>query len=236
MHMDGMKLTRRLSSPRFRTALAIMITLAIAIGGGAGCSGFSGTTAASFLRKIEESPDPNARYEAYDKLARPNCYDSEEQKVKAARVLIAKLEDGKEPVATRAVICKTLGELRARNAREALLKATSDAEGVVRVQACLALGKVGLPQDATVLARVMTVDVLEDCRIAAIEGLGELKSTDPRILEVLVSGMEHDDPAIRLASVKALRATTGKDMGLESAPWRQWLQSRDAAPVSPVRR
>jgi HEAT repeat protein len=235
MHMDGMKLTRRAFSPRFRTALAITITLAI--GGGAGCSGFSGTTAASFLRRIEESPDPNARYDAYDKLARPNCYDSEQQKLEATRVLIAKLEDGKEPVATRAVICKTLGELRARNAREALLKATSDGEGVVRVQACLALGKVGLPEDATVLARVMTVDVLEDCRIAAIEGLGELKSTDPRILEVLVNGMEHVDPAIRLASVKALRATTGKDMGLESAPWRQWLQSQvAAASVPPVRR
>ena len=139
-------------------------------------------------------------------------------------------------MATRAVICKTLGELRARNAREAILKATSDGEGVVRVQACLALGKVGLPEDATVLARVMTVDVLEDCRIAAIEGLGELKSTDPRILEVLVNGMEHDDPAIRLASVKALRATTGKDLGLESAPWRQWMQSQVAASVPPVRR
>ena len=48
--------------------------------------------------------------------------------------------------------------------------------------------------------------------------------------------MEHDDPAIRLASVKALRTTTGKDMGLESAPWRQWLQSQVAASAPPVRR
>ena len=98
------------------------------------------------------------------------------------------------------------------------MKATSDAEGVVRVQACLALGKVGLPEDATVLARVMTVDVLEDCRIAAIEGLGELKSTDPRILEVLVNGMEHDDPAIRLASVKSLRATHRQGPGAGIRP------------------
>ncbi len=231
MHMDGMKVTRRVFDPRFWTALTL------AIGGMSGCSGFSGTTAASFLRRIEESPDPNARYEAYSMLARSNCYDNEGQKVEATRVLIAKLETGREPVATRAVICKTLGELRARNAREALVKATGDAEGVVRVQACLALGKVGLPEDATVLARVMTVDVLEDCRIAAIEGLGELKSTDPRILEVLINGMEHDDPAIRLASVKSLRASSGKDLGLESAPWRRWVQSQVAtASLPPVRR
>ena len=223
MHMDGMKVTRHV----FGTSLWTALTLAIAVT--PGCTGFSGTTAASFLRSIEESPDPNSRYEAYAKLARPNCYDSEEQKVKATQILIEKLEAGREPVATRAVICKTLGELRARNAREALVKATGDAEGVVRVQACLALGKAGLPEDATVLARVMTVDVLEDCRIAAIEGLGELKSTDPRILEVLVNGMDHDDPAIRLASLRSLRATSGQDLGLESAPWRRWLQSQVAA-------
>src|SRR5918997_1253610 len=102
MHMDGMKVTRRICDPRFWTVLSL------AIGGMSGCSGFSGTTAASFLRSIEESPDPNARYEAYSKLARPNCYDSEQQKVEAARVLIEKLETGREPVATRAVICQTL--------------------------------------------------------------------------------------------------------------------------------
>ncbi len=228
MHMDGMKVTRLVFGPPFWTALTL------AIGGMSGCTGFSGTTAASFLRSIQESPDPNLRYDAYAKLARPNCYDSEQQKVQAARVLIAKLEAGKEPVATRAVICKTLGELRARNARDALIKATGDAEGVVRVQACLALGKVGQPADATILARMMTVDVLEDCRIAAIEALGELKSTDPRILEVLVSGMEHDDPAIRLASLQSLRATSGKDLGLESGPWRKWLQSQVAAASPPA--
>ena len=48
------------------------------------------------------------------------------------------------------------------------------------------------------LARIMTVDNLEDCRIAAIEGIGALKAQDPRIYHVLIEGMEHDDPAIRL--------------------------------------
>src|SRR5215210_7605118 len=116
MHMDGMKLTR-VFGPRALTALAL------AFGGLRGCSGFSGTTAASFLRRIEESPDPNLRYEAYTKLASPNCYDSEQQKAEAMRILVAKLEKGKEPVGTRAVICQTLGDLHARGAREALVKA-----------------------------------------------------------------------------------------------------------------
>ena len=91
MHMDGMKLTRRVSGhdhgPRSRSPSRS--------GGVSGCSGFSGTTAASFLRSIEESPDPNPRYEAYDKLARPNCYDSEQQKAEAARVLSGSSRPGK---------------------------------------------------------------------------------------------------------------------------------------------
>ena len=34
---------------------------------------------------------------------------------------------------------------------------------------------------------------------------------------MLVAGMEHDDPAIRLASLKALRKITGKDLGVDAA-------------------
>jgi HEAT repeat protein len=202
--------------------LAMAATLLVAAGL-AGCSGFTGTTAASFLRKVREDPDPNARYLAYHKLASPQCYDTEDQKKEAVATLIDKLEHGKEPVATRAVICRTLGELRNPAAREALIKAIGDSEGLVRSQACRSLGQVGRPEDATILSRVMTVDSLEDCRIAAIEGLGELKANDPRIMEVLVQAMEHADPAIRLASLNALRKITGKDLGIDPGPWRKEL-------------
>ncbi len=127
------------------------------------------------------------------------------------------------------MICRTLGELRRPAARQALIKAVSDPEGMVRTQACRALGKVGRPEDATVLSRVMTVDTLEDCRIAAIEGLGELKAERPADQQVLVDGMEHDDPAVRLASLNALRAITGEDFGVEPGPWRKYLQSQVAS-------
>ena len=51
----------------------------------------------------------------------------------------------------------------------------------MKIEACRALGKVGQSEDATVLAQVMALDNLEDARIAAIEGLAELKTKDPRI-------------------------------------------------------
>ena len=73
---------------------------------------------------------------------------------------------------------------------------------MIKIEACRALGKVGRPEDATVLAQTMTLDNLEDARIAAIEGLADLKSKDPRIYKVLLDGMEHEDPAIRLAALE----------------------------------
>jgi hypothetical protein len=88
---------------------------------------------------------------------------------------------------------------------------------------------VGRPEDATILARIMSVDVLEDCRIAAIEGLGEMKVKDPRVLDVLVENMDHDDPAIRLASLKSLRKITSKDLGVEPAAWRKHFHPEVAA-------
>jgi HEAT repeat protein len=219
-----------------RRGLILLPAVALALGTAwhAGCSGFQGTTAASFLRKVRDDPDPNNRYLAYQKLASSQCYDSEEQKVEAVKTLVAKLEDGHEPVATRAVICQTLGELGNPAAREALIKAVGDTEGLVRSQACRALGKVGSPEDATILSRVMTVDTLEDCRIAAIEGLGEMKARDPRILEVLVVGMGHEDPAIRLTSLEALRRITGKDLGVDPAAWHKELQGDLASTAPPA--
>jgi hypothetical protein len=39
-------------------------------------------------------------------------------------------------------------------------------------------------------------------------------------MQMLVSGMEHEDPAIRLASLKALRRITNLDRGVDVTAWR----------------
>jgi hypothetical protein len=201
-----------------------------------GCSHYRGTTAASHLKHIRQDSDVNMRYIAYSKLAAPNCYDTPDQKAEAVKTLLEKLETAKEPVATRAVIVRTLGKLGDPSARAAIIKAVNEPEPIVRVQACRALGKLGKPEDATILARVMATDVLEDCRIAAIEAIGELKPNDPRIPQVLVTGMQHDDPATRLASLNALRKITGRDLGVDPVAWQQMLQPKTllAKPSSSV--
>jgi len=210
----------RRARTRGRTVVALA---ALAAAFAPGCSQYIGTTAASYMKRVRDDPDPNVRYLAYAKLAQPRCYDSPAQKAEAVETLVSKLEKGKEPVATRAVIIHTLGALGDPAARNVVVKAVSDPEAVIRVQACRALGKVGRVEDATVLTRVMTVDTLEDCRIAAIESIGMLKPDDPRIVKVLVEGMRHDDPATRLASLNALRGITGKDYGVDPVAWQKAL-------------
>lgn len=224
------------SSQRFRlgTALALGLTVAcLAVGCHSNPFKFRGTTSASFLRTVEESKDPNARYVAYNDLASLRSYDNESQKAEAAKVLASKLKEGREPIATRAVICRTLGILRRPEAREVILAASNDEDALVRAEACRALGRVGQSEDATILARVMTLDVSAECRIAAIESLGELKSTDKRITQHLVSGMEHDEPAIRVASWNALKSITGKDLGVDALEWKKYVDSLPDLSLSP---
>jgi HEAT repeats len=190
-----------------------------------GCSTYIGTTSKSFMMAAKDNTDPNIRYIAYAKLGSPAIYDNKAQKDNAVLLLISKLEEAKEPVAVRAVIVRSLGNLGDHRARQQVVKAVHDFENaVIRVEACRALGKVGLPEDATILAQIMTIDKLEDCRIAAIEGLGLLKAADPRIYEILLAGLENDDPAIRLECLRSLRAITGKDFGVTPAAWRTGLE------------
>src|SRR5262245_65243472 len=97
--MEGAKPSR----PRPRRGLAwgaSALWLATALGP-LGCSTYIGTTATSFLHRVRDDPDPNIRYLAYAKLASPHCYDSEQQKAEAVKVLISKLGQGVEPTADR---------------------------------------------------------------------------------------------------------------------------------------
>lgn len=206
----------------FSLYFALMATVAVAMP--SGCSTYIGTTSKSFLREARENVDPNIRYVAYAKLGSPGLYENAAQKDEAVQLLVTKLRERKEPVAVRAVIVRSLGNLGDHRARQEIIKAVNDVDNaVIRVEACRALGKVGEPEDATLLARIMTVDKLEDCRIAAIEGLGLLKANDVRIYGILLDGMENDDPAIRFECLRSLREITGKDYGVDPAAWRREL-------------
>jgi HEAT repeats len=212
------------SRSKVRGCWCTVLSVIVPIAATGGCSTYVGTTSKSFLAQVKTNTDPNVRYVAYAKLGSPGVYEDKAHKDEAIATLIAKYQEGKEPVAIRAVIIRSLGILGDPRARHVAIKAVNDPEAVIRVEGCRTLGKVGVPEDATILARIMTVDTLEDCRIAAIEGLGWLKSPDPRITRILLDGLDHDDPAIRYECLCALRRITGKDLGVDPGPWRKSLE------------
>lgn len=220
----------------FRSAREHVGLIALILAGttaGCGGVGFLGTTASSFLRHIRESDDPNVRYAAFTKLSDPHCFSDDAQKAEAVRVLIETLDRGEESVATQAAICRTLGSIGGPDALTVLRKAALADDPIVRAEACRALGRIGTTEDATLLARVMTTDVSRDCRIAAIESMGDLDAVDPRIGLILVEGMRNPDPAIRAASYQAIKAVTGVDLGFEVERWEELARSRlDATPSS----
>jgi HEAT repeat protein len=209
--------------------LTLPAALLLVLASGCANQRYLGTTATSYLKFARDSGDPNIRHDAYARLANPNCYDNENQRAESATFLASRLDERKEPTVTRAVICRTLGELREPEARESLRRACDDPEAVVRAAACRALGRFQDPEDASVLARIMAADLDADCRIAAIEGLGWMKIGDGRIEVTLIDGMENADPAIRLASYEALQRIAGMDLGPDPAAWKARLLQRSEA-------
>jgi HEAT repeat protein len=218
-----------------RTLLATLASLALTLGQ-PGCTGPVGTTAGSAMRKARESGDPNVRHMAYERLGTDRAYDDEGQKAEATKLMAARLESKGEPTASRAVLCRSLGQLGRAESQSALRKAVEDPEAVVRAEACRALGTVGSAEDAATLARIMAADTSIDCRVAAIEGLERLKPRDHRIAAALAEAMDHNDPAVRTAALKALRSISGKDFGLASKPWREYANSVASARSEPTAR
>lgn len=188
-----------------------------------GCAGSLGTTARSMLTNVRDNKDPNARYQAYVNLGKTRTYDSPEQMLESVAELSRRLMEGKEPPISRAVICRSLGELKRPEARDALLKAMDDEDDEVRAEAARALGKVGKPEDAVLLSRMMAIDTTHNGRVAAAEGLANLKPTDPRIMISLSESLNNDDPAMRLAAYRALKQITGADPGPGAEVWHEYL-------------
>ena len=188
-----------------------------------GCAGSLGTTARSMLTNVRDNQDPNVRYKAYVNLGKTRTYDSQEQMLESVAELSKRLKDGKEPPISRAVICRSLGELKRPEARDALLKAMDDEDDEVRAEAARALGKVGQPDDAVLLSRMMAIDTTHNGRVAAAEGLANLKPTDPRIMISLSENLNNDDPAMRLAAYRALKQITGADPGPNAEVWHDYL-------------
>lgn len=220
---------------RLRTRLAQGVPLLlVALSGCA--SVFGPTTATSFMHLVESSPDPNIRFKAYQSLGSARVYDEPSQKAAAAKLLLENLDPKKEPLASRAVICRTLGDLGDPVARDAMVRLIRDPDPMIRAEAYRALGKVGRKEDSTALMQAMTLDRDDHCKVAAIEALGMLKEVDPRTEAYLVRTLDSsvEDPRIRYASLNSLRKISRKDFGAKPEPWRAYVLAKYGEKIEPA--
>jgi hypothetical protein len=173
------------------------------------------------------------RYKAYQRLGHDDVYDDQAQRARAAKLLVSKLDPRLEPMASRAVICRSLGELRDPVAREAVTRLCHDSDPLIRAEAYCALGKVGRREDSTVLMQAMTLDQDDHCKAAAIEALGWLRDVDPRTEGYLVRALDNDDSRIRYASLNTLRKISRKDLGAKPEPWRAYVLAKYGEKINP---
>ena len=139
--MDGVSVSR---SPSLRVVLLAMC-LTLARAGLAPLISAQPTKASSARRS--ENPDPNIRYIAYAKLGSPSIYEDQAQKDEAVKIMIAKLDEGREPIAIRSAILRSLGNLGDRRAREAVLRGIADTDNaVIRVEACRLWARLDYPK------------------------------------------------------------------------------------------
>ena len=73
------------------------------------------------------------------------------------------------------------------------------------------------------LRAVMENDDKLDVRLAAIDALGRLPSTET--VSALAIALNDRDPAVQYAAVESMKAVSGQDLGNDVAVWREYAAS-----------
>ncbi|MBI1900285.1 MAG: HEAT repeat domain-containing protein [Planctomycetia bacterium] len=116
-------------------------------------------------------------------------------------------------------------------AKTVLLAAIRDENAETRKAACLAWGRRGGPEGASVLSDVLEAEQDRDVRLVAVRALGEIK--DPAAVAVLARGLEDSDVAIQHRAMRSLENVTGKYYGNDVNLWRQYAQGQDVPEQTP---
>ena len=131
----------------------------------------------------------------------------------------------------RGEILRTLAAYGGPTADAVLRVAVRDTDADVRVIVCDLWGKRSDAEAVQVLAGVLASDSDRDVRMAAARGLGH--SHDPAAVRALGTALDDTDPAMRYRAMRALRESTGKDIGTDPSDadrWRQYVKTGEVPP------
>lgn len=127
----------------------------------------------------------------------------------------------------RQEIQNTVAKFSTPLALKMLLAGLQDDDLNVRLTCCYRLGE---RDDASAIGPLRTAvetDHELDVRLAAIDALGKIHSTES--VAALGVALADRDPAVQYASVQALKSASGQDLGNDVAVWQQYVSGETPA-------
>ena len=121
----------------------------------------------------------------------------------------------------RQEIQNTVAAFRAPMAERMLIAGLSDNDVDVRLTCCYRLAERAEPATLGPLQQAMKSDSDLDVRLAAIDAIAKIQSTDT--VAALGSVLADRDPAVQYAAVQALKSASGEDFGNDVSAWQQYV-------------
>lgn len=127
----------------------------------------------------------------------------------------------------RQEIQNTVAEFSTPLALKMLLAGLQDDDLSVRLTCCYRLAERGDPAAIGPLRTALETDHELDVRLAAIDALGKIRSTES--VSALGVALADRDPAVQYAGVQALKTASGQDLGNDVAMWQQYVSGEHPA-------
>jgi len=212
--------------------LVVVTGLCLMLGLSWGCMGtpvYRMWHRSEWVRDEEERPSLHARLEELGQLRSRASSMSEAEQAQVATNLSRSLADDPTPL-YRSQVVRTLGELSAPAASEALRTAIHDKEPSVRIAACAAWGRRASNESVPVLAEVLSKDAELDVRMAAARALENYRTPD--VVPALGIALDDANPALQYRAMRSLETVTGKYFGNNVPAWRQYVQTGTEDPAA----
>jgi HEAT repeat protein len=159
------------------------------------------------------SPSPDSRREALDKMARPKTASSN-------LGLFTDLLQKDPDAMVRAQCAHYLGKFHHKEAVPALIKATEDKDIFLRQETVWALGEI---KDTTAVPKLL--DLLEHDSNAEVRRRSAAaleKIEDSKAVDGLIAQLDDINQSVAYASLQALKTITKQDFGKDIKLWEKW--------------
>lgn len=210
---------------RLATGIVLVAAALVAGCGQGGAGGGSemmtrlfGAKPEALVRDMFESPDPDARRQAIEKLS------SHDWGLRDPYLKGYSLKAQDENAAVRSAAIRALGKAGDTRYAPAVIVALRDRAPAVRGDAAVALDWMPSPDAVTPLMQSAAKDESLDVRMNSCRALRHYPRRD--VLETLLAAMDDSDFGVRFQAAQSLKEMTGEDGGTDSAVWRDRLGKR----------